>query len=288
MILIPECLICCQRLALEAARQVTHDEADLKIVVFKTMEVLKVLPQNADSFLVGLKVMQIIEEVTGNSDPYKEFKKRSNQTGEKLFPIVSGIVEKTPNPLWAACKAAAFGNIMDAIHSVSSNLADFDGSFFETPLAVDHFNEFRSVLRKARKMVYLGDNAGEVFFDRILIQKMNIPTDYFVKGFPFMNDAQYEDAVLARIDQVATVKMIPLLKPIAADQQYLLALYAEFLDATRQADLVVIKGQANYELFMSLLRGAFYLFVHKCPVIAKKEGAAIGDVVLFRNKTSGE
>ena len=111
---------------------------------------------------------------------------------------------------------------------------------------------------------------------------MNIPTDYFVKGFPFANDAQYEDAVLALIDQVATVKTIPLLKPIATDQKSLLALYADFLDAARQADLGLIKGQANYELFMSLLRGAFYLFVHKCPVIAQKERAAIGDVVLFR------
>ena len=282
MILTPECLICCQRVALEAARQATHNEADLEIVVFKTMEVLKAFPQNADSFLVGLKIMEIIEEVTGTSDPFREYKKRSNQMGEGLFPIVTEIVEKTPNPLWAAWKAAAFGNIMDAIHSVSSNLADFDSSFFETPLAVDHFNEFRSVLQRARKIVYLGDNAGEFFFDRILIEKMNIPTDYFVKGFPFANDAQYEDAVLAMIDQVATVKTIPLLKPIATDQQYLLALYAEFLDAARQADLVVIKGQANYELFMSLLRGAFYLFVHKCPVIAQKEGTAIGDVVLFR------
>jgi len=282
MILTPECLICCQRVALEAARQVTHDEADLRIVAFKTMEVLKAVPENADSFLVGLKVMQIIEEVTGNSDPYKEFKKRSNQMGEKLFPIVSEIVEKTPNPLWAACKAAAFGNIMDAIHSVSSNLADFDGSFFETPLAVDHFNEFRSALRKARKMVYLADNAGEVFFDHILIQKVNIPTDYFVKGFPFANDALYEDAVLALIDQVATIRTVELIKPILLDPEYLYGMYTDFLDATQKADLIVIKGQANYELFMSLLKGAFYLFVHKCPVIAQKEGANIGNAVFFR------
>jgi uncharacterized protein with ATP-grasp and redox domains len=280
MILTPECLICSQRIALESARQVTNDEATLRAVVFKTMEVLKGISHDVDSFLVGLKVNEIIEEVTGSDDPYLDFKRRSNQTGEKLSPIVSEMVEKNPDPLWAACKAAVIGNLMDAITNTSLDLTDM--ALFEKPFAVSHFNEFRSILQKARKMVYLADNAGEVFFDRILIQKMNIPTDYFVKGFPFMNDAQYEDAVLARIDQVATVKTIPLLKPVAADQQYLLALYAEFLDAAGQADLAVIKGQANYELFMSLLRGAFYLFVHKCPVIAQKEGAAIGDVVLFR------
>jgi len=280
--LTPDCLICCQRIALETTKQVTNDESALKTVILKTMKILKAIPQDTDSFMVGLKVNEIIEEVTGNSDPYRDFKKRSNQIGEKLFPIMSELVEKSPDPLWAACKAAVIGNLMDAIAGTSAEFPEVTDSFFEKPFAVDYYNEFRSLLQKAHKMVYLADNAGEVFFDRILIQKVNIPTDYFVKGFPFMNDAQYEDAVLAMIDQVATVKTIPLLKPVAADQQYLLALYVEFLDATRQADLVVIKGQANYELFMPLIKGVFYLFVHKCPVIARMEGASIGDAVLIR------
>jgi uncharacterized protein with ATP-grasp and redox domains len=280
MILTPECLICCQRIALEAAKQVTNDDATLKAVVLKTMEVLKGIPHDVDSFLVGLKVNGIIEEVTGNNDPYWDFKKRSNQMGEKLSPMVSEMVERNPDPLWAASKAAVIGNLMDAVTNTSLDLTDM--ALFEKPFAVSHFNEFRSVLQKARKMVYLGDNAGEVFFDRILIQKMNIPTDYFVKGFPFMNDAQYEDAALALIDRVATINTIPLLKPVATDQQYLLALYANFLDATQKTDLVVIKGQANYELFMPLIKGVFYLFVHKCPVIAQKEGANIGDAVFLR------
>jgi uncharacterized protein with ATP-grasp and redox domains len=282
MILTPDCIICCQRIALETAKQVTNNEAALKAVIFKTMDVLNSIPQGIDSFLVGLKVMETIEEVTGNHDPYANFKKRSNQMGEKLFPIVSEMVEKNPDPLWAACKAAVMGNLMDVINSTSPDLPDIAEGLFEKPFAVNHFNEFRSALQKARKMVYLADNAGEVFFDRILIQKMNIPTDYFVKGFPFVNDAQYEDAVLAQIDQVATIRTVELIKPILLNPEYMYGMYADFLDATQKADLIVIKGQANYELFMSLLKGAFYLFVHKCPVIAQKEGAAIGDTVLFR------
>lgn len=282
MILTAECLVCCQRIALEAAKQVTKDESALKAVVLKTMEILKGIPQGVDSFLIGLKVMEIIEEVTGNSDPYGDFKKRTNQIGERLYSAVSKTVEKDVDPLWAACKAAVMGNLMDAINSTSSELPDVADWFLKKPFGVNHFNEFRSVLKKARKMVYLADNAGEVFFDRILIQKVNIPTDYFVKGFPFLNDAQYEDAFLAQIDRVATIKTIELIKPILLDPEYLCGMYADFLDAAQKADLIVIKGQANYELFRLLLRDAFYLFVHKCSVIAQEEGAAIGDVVLFR------
>jgi uncharacterized protein with ATP-grasp and redox domains len=282
MILTPDCIICCQRIALETAKQVTNNESVLKAVIFKTMDVLNSIPQGIDSFLIGLKVMETIEEVTGNHDPYGNFKKRSNQMGEKLFPIVSEMVEKNLDPLWAACRAAAMGNLMDVINSTSPDLPDIAEGLFEKPFAVNHFNEFRSAFQKARKMVYLADNAGEVFFDRILIQKMNIPTDYFVKGFPFINDAQYEDAVLAQIDQVATIRTVELIKPILLDPEYLYGMYTDFLDATRKADIVVIKGQANYELLMPLLKGAFYLFLHKCPVIAQKEGANIGDAVFFR------
>jgi damage-control phosphatase, subfamily I len=275
-------MICCQRIALEAARQVTNDESALRAVVLGTMEVLKAIPRGIDTFLIALKVMEIIEEVTGNSDPYKDFKKRSNQMGERLFPIVSEIVEKTPDPLLAACKAAVMGNLMDVIGGPSPEFADNAESLFEKPFAVDHFNEFRSVLEKAHKMVCLADNAGEVFFDRIFIQKVNIPTDYFVKGFPFLNDAEYEDAVLAQIDQVARIKTVPLLRPVRMDQKYVHEMYSDFLDAAQKADLIVIKGQANYELFMPLIKGVFYLFVHKCPVIAQTEGANIGDAVFIR------
>jgi uncharacterized protein with ATP-grasp and redox domains len=226
--------------------------------------------------------MEIVEEVTGNGDPYEDFKKRINQKGEKLFSIVSKMVEENSDSLWAACKAAVMGNLMDVIGGPSLEFADNAESLFEKPFALDHFNDFRSVLEKAHKMVCLADNAGEVFFDRIFIQKVNIPTDYFVKGFPFLNDAEYEDAVLAQIDQVATIRTVELIKPILLDPKYLYGIYADFLDAAQKADLIVIKGQANYELFMSLLKGAFYLFVHKCPVIAQKERGNIGDAVFLR------
>jgi uncharacterized protein with ATP-grasp and redox domains len=85
------------------------------------------------------------------------------------------------------------------------------------------------------------------------------------------------------IDQVATVRTIPFNKGIVAEQGYnSLDMYGEFLSAARKADLVVAKGQANYSLLASLRLGAFYLFVHKCPVITRAEKANMGEAVLMR------
>jgi uncharacterized protein with ATP-grasp and redox domains len=141
--------------------------------------------------------------------------------------------------------------------------------------------------KKLGRSFFLGDNAGEVFFDRILVDRIraergDMPIDYFIKGYPFLNDAQYEDVTPALMHEVADIKVIPLVKPIVMDQGYIVSMYKEFLSAARNAELVVIKGQANYELFIPLQLKAFYLFVHKCPVIAQAEGANIGEAVFCK------
>jgi uncharacterized protein with ATP-grasp and redox domains len=287
MILAPYCLVCSQRVALEAAQQVTNDETALKTVLLKMMDTIKgVVSQDVDSFLLGLRMMEIIDEVTGSGDPYKDFKRRSTRVAEQLVSTVRETVAKSPQPLWEACRAAVMGNLMDVIAASAPELFNMS-SFLEKPFAVNHFDAFRLILHRAEKVVFLADNAGEVFFDRVLIDRLlaekgDLRIDYFIKGFPFLNDALHEDAVLALIDQVAAIRTVPLIKPIVMNQEYLHRMYAGFLDAARSADLVVVKGQANYELFMSVLKGAFYLFVHKCPVIARKEGADMGDAVFCR------
>jgi len=287
MILTSECMVCTQRIALEAAQLVTGHEATLKTVISRMMGVLKdAVNDGLDSFLVGLRMMEIIEEVTGCGDPYKDFKRRSTLIAERLAPTVRQTVKESPKPLYEACRAAVMGNLMDVIAGDSPDEVNAS-SLLGTPLAIDSFDEFQSVLQHAEKIVYLADNAGEVFFDRILIdrirvEKDDISIDFFIKGYPFLNDAQYEDVLPTFINEVASIKVVKLIKPIVMNQGYILSMYEEFLSATRNADLVVVKGQANYELLTPLTIGAFYLFVHKCPVIAQAEGATIGAAVFFK------
>ncbi len=287
MILTSECIACAQRIALEAAQHVTRDEIALQTIASKMRGIIQdAFHEGLDSFLVGLRMTEIIEEVTGYDDPYKDFKRRCTSIAEQLASTVRQMVEKNPQALREACRMAVMGNLLDVIAGNSPELVDIN-SLLETQLAIDCFDEFESELGNAGKIVYLADNAGEVFFDRILIdhireKRSDIPIDYFIKGYPFLNDAQWEDTAPALIHQVANIKVIPLIKPIVMNQNYILDMYEEFLTSARNAELVLVKGQANYELLVPLRIKAFYLFVHKCPVIAKAEGANVGEAVFVR------
>jgi uncharacterized protein with ATP-grasp and redox domains len=150
MILTPERLVCSQRIALEAAQYVIYNDAALKMVLLKMMDVLRdVVSKNVDSFLLGLKIMEIIEEVTGSADPYKDFRRRSTQAAEQLVPIIREMVEKGPDPLWNACRAAVTGNLMDVIAGAAQEPIEVN-SFLEIPFVVNHFDEFRSMLQAAQ------------------------------------------------------------------------------------------------------------------------------------------
>jgi hypothetical protein len=287
MILVPECLICTQRIALEAARFVTKDETVLKRILFQMMDVLRSLSsKEIDSFLIGLKMMEIIREATGSRDPYKHFREACARIAQRLIPAVRDTVERSNDPLWEACRSAVIGNLLDVVSHNSPDSIDLN-MFGEIPFAVNHFQQFRSALKEASRVVYLADNAGEVFFDRILIEAMRaerkgIQVHYFIKDFPFLSDALPEDIAPALMDQVATIRTIALVEPIELNQAYLDQLLGDFLEAARQADLVVVKGQANFELLMPLQLGAFFLFTHKCPVIARAEQANIGEAAICR------
>jgi uncharacterized protein with ATP-grasp and redox domains len=288
MILTGECAGCIERVALEAGQNNgTHDNTLHRMVISRMLDVLKkAIFDGVAGCPVGHRMMDVIHEVTGWSDPYKDFKRRKTQESEQLVLTVCEAVEKSSKPLREACKAAAMGNLMDVIAFTASEPLSID-SFLKMLFAVNHFDGFRSTLCSAESVTYLADNAGEVFFDKILIdqirlQKGDIPIEYFVKDFPFMCDAKYEDAVAAKIGQVATVRAIPFNRQNDMDLGFGLNVHEEFFNIIRQADLVIAKGQANYQLLMSLGINAFCLFVHKCPVIARAEEANIGDAVIVR------
>jgi uncharacterized protein with ATP-grasp and redox domains len=282
MILASRCLVCAQNVALQSARFVTHDEAPLKEVVFRMMDVLKdARPRNVETFLVGLVTMEVIKEVTGCGDPYKAFKEKSTLAAKRLVPLVADAMKKSDDPLMTACRAAVMGNYLDVVADGIQDMVR-ESTFTNLRFAVNDFDQLRAALPHAKKIVYITDNAGEVFLDRLFIEgmlaeKKDAEVDYFIKGFPFLSDALYEDIVDAHMEEIATVKTIPLIEPIEMSRGYIDKLFEGFVEVARQADLVVAKGQANFELLPSMDVSGFYLFMHKCPVIAEKEGAQLGE-----------
>lgn len=148
------------------------------------------------------------------------------------------------------------------------------------PLAVNNYDEFRSRLESSRSLLYLGDNAGEIAFDRLLIEEINrlneLETYFVVRGRPVINDVTVEDALAVGMDRVAMVVS----NGSDAPATILSQCSTELQQLFRSADIIIAKGQGNYESLEGESESIFFLLRAKCPLIAKLLGVSVGDCVL--------
>ena len=131
----------------------------------------------------------------------------------------------------------------------------------------------------------MADNAGETVFDRILIEEIkkgdsNKEIIYAVKESPAINDALIEDAYYCGIDRIAKV----ISSGSDAPGTVLSLCSKKFLKLYRNADMIISKGQGNFEALSNAKRPIFFMFMAKCPVIAREVNCKIGDVILLYHK----
>jgi uncharacterized protein with ATP-grasp and redox domains len=159
----------------------------------------------------------------------------------------------------------------------------FRGNFMinnENSSTTFKYNQFKESLNKVNTIIYLADNAGEVVFDRLLIEELveelGKQVIYAVRGKPIINDALIEDAIFCGINKVAKITSS------GSDAPGTIMKYcsSEFIELYQNAELIISKGQGNYEALSEEDKLIFFLFKAKCPVIAENVGCNVGDMVL--------
>ena len=228
----------------------------------------------------GTRIHEIVKKETGNSDPYAEGKRTQNQLGQRLYGDLREFVSSPGDPLLHSAKVAISGNIIDLAPGHRIDLEQAVQECLEKPLDVDEFKLLREELEKNDRLLYLADNAGEVFFDKIFIMELaarDIEVTYVVKGGPILNDATLEDAYSARIQDVAEVVSTG----VAAIGTQLDLCSPEFRSVFHESSLIISKGQGNYEsLDDERKKKIFFMLRAKCQVIAESLGVAVGATVL--------
>jgi uncharacterized protein with ATP-grasp and redox domains len=132
-------------------------------------------------------------------------------------------------------------------------------------------------LQKSEKIVYIGDNAGEIVFDRILLEELKgKEITFVVKGGPIINDATVEDAKFVSINKIAKIKTVSNGEPKTGPKRN----SKEFINLLKSADIVISKGQGNYEALSEVNANIFFLLKVKCPTIANDIGVKIGSIVV--------
>jgi uncharacterized protein with ATP-grasp and redox domains len=271
-----DCFPCFLKQALRAARIATDDEIKIKRVLDEVGMMLRDIPLDSTPPQSGRLIYRKVSEVTGGSDPYREIKKESTQKALSLYPFLKSRVEKSSDRLLTAIRIAIVGNVIDFGAYGNFDLSREVAEIFKKDFAVCDYDKFKHGLDKTREILYIGDNAGECVFDRILIEEIKKPVTYVVRDAPIINDATYEDAVQAGIDSVATI----ISSGTDAPGAILETCSAGFMKMYHNSDFIISKGQGNYEALSNEMGSIFFLLKVKCQVIANDIGVDEGDIVL--------
>jgi len=225
---------------------------------------------------IGTKRDRLIKELTGSKDPYKWSKKMSNEKAMKLFPYAKKLVEKgytQQERFKKACLCAIVGNILEFdIPGHSFTFKTLTKSFREAAkdLVVDDVDRAYELAKKAKSILFLADNAGEIVFDTLLVEQlknMGLTVTYVVKGGPVLNDATLDDVGPVGMDRIAD-KIVT----TGTDAVGLLPkeVSEEFLKVYEDAELVFAKGMGYAETLteLKLTKPHLLLFRTKCNPVA--------------------
>ncbi len=283
-----DCVVCIVKQALEAVRLATNDpkvqEEVLRRVMCRLIEMEWV--GTPPQLVRASRVAELIEKLTGVDDPYKDIKRASNDEAMAMVGEVKSLIASHEDSLRAAIKVAIAGNIIDFVAVKTYDLRATIEKIFKQELAIDDYSKLREEVLSAETLLYFADNAGEIVFDKLLIEEMirvrGKPfkrISFIVKGGPTINDATIEDALYVGLDKLPNIefKKVTSGKPGTGPEHS----SPEVLSWIRNHDLVISKGQGNYE-DLSEVGGVYFLLIAKCPVVAEDLGVRVGGIVIKR------
>jgi damage-control phosphatase, subfamily I len=271
-----DCIPCMMEQALRAGRIATNDEKKIKELLDIVGAMIKDIPMENTPPEMGNIIHQEVRRIMGVYDPYKKIKESNINEVKTLYPELKEIVSNSGNRLLTAIKMAIAGNIIDFGMNKSFNISVHFRHTFNQDFAVMDFDEFVEQYEKANSILYIGDNAGESVFDKILIEELEKPVTYVVRDIPIINDVTLEDAVNSGIDEVAEI----ISSGTTAPGTILRLCNEKFLERFNSADMIISKGQGNYEGLSDVGRSVFFLLKAKCTIIANDLNVKEDDIVL--------
>jgi hypothetical protein len=277
-----DCIPCFARQSLEAARMATDDPAVHERLLRDSLRALSEIDFTDSPPAMARRIHRLVREATGRDDPYRAVKQRFTRLALAMLPALRQRVARADDPTEAAVRLAIAGNVIDLGVNGSLDEADVLRAVDEAasaPLAGDVRGMFAAA-EAAEDILYLADNAGEIVFDRLLLERLPAgKVTVVVKGAAILNDATAADA------RAGGLTDIPVIDNGSDAPGTILAACSEgFRRRFARAELVLAKGQGNYETLSDVEKDVFFMLKVKCPVIARHLGCEIGEMVLRRSR----
>jgi hypothetical protein len=277
-----DCIPCLVRQALDSVRMVTTDEKVHEQVLRTILRNVSEIDLHQSPPAMAQRIHRLIRKLTGQRDPYRKIKDLFNRVALEIYPELSTHVENSANPVETALRLAIAGNVIDmGINSQleESHLHEAIEHALTSPFDAD-MEGFSIAIAKAKNILYLTDNAGEIVFDKLLLNRLPLQrVTVAVKGSPVINDATIDDAQTAGLTEMVEV----IDNGSDAPGTILSDCSKAFQQCFTEADLIIAKGQGNYETLSETNKNIFFVLKAKCPVIARDLGCSIGSLILRRS-----
>lgn len=258
---------------------VSDDEKEMLVKDF--IQYLASSSNNKTAPQVARDLHANIRDILQNPDPYYQHKKEHNRFMLDKYELLKQKISKAADPFETALRIAISGNIIDYGPAQDFDINKTIEHVLSADFAIDHSKKLKAAIDKAKTVLYLGDNAGEIVADKLFIETIAHPNLHFaVRGGPIINDITTDDAELVKMHEVAHV----IDNGYDAPSTILEKTSPAFNKLFNEADVVISKGQGNLEgLLGTKKENLFFLLMVKCDLIGALIGTKKGDFVVTEN-----
>lgn len=279
----PDCIVCYLRQVLEALDLNNVPAGEKKEVIFRAADAMRKMNFSLSPFENTGIPHSVVAKMLKIADPYERAKSVMNRRALKIVQKLEKELDMKSSKLSLerVLQLSAVGNLLDYGPPVNKGTDMINKFLYDRNILSEKFKQNVKKLEKILAMEnlnigFLGDNAGEIYFDRFIVEWLSDTHNvtYFVKEKPWINDATLKDAKLAGIDSYASLDTVPV-------RNWRLELRSkQFLRKLKKFDILIAKGQGNYETLSNENLRCFYLLIAKCKLVAAELGTKQGKIVL--------
>jgi uncharacterized protein with ATP-grasp and redox domains len=272
-----DCIPCFISHSLNVAKMTGRNSEEQREILRQTLAMAASLDFEKSPPAMAKKIHAIIRQITGVDDAYVKIKDESTAFALEMLPFLRHEVEKSEHPFETAIRLVIAGNIIDFgtdhnfnLNSVHQIIADS----LKQQIDINAIERLHRRVMESDRILYIADNCGEIVFDRLLIEQYRGKITLAVRGNPILNDATRREAEMSGmnefVDIIDTGDSIPgVILENCSD---------EFKDHFANSDLIISKGQGNFETLHETDRPVFFLFMTKCQVIARLLNSEMGSL----------
>jgi uncharacterized protein with ATP-grasp and redox domains len=252
MLIQPDCIPCILNMSINAIRKLPLNDTAVKDLYSDILTIpgLRGIDWKLTSPEIIEIVMRKITDAVKDPDPFHKEKSDLNKRVIKIYPFLSNLVAESSDPLYTAAKISILGNSIDFMMPGGTDaLEDFIIEKLDTSISKDEFTVFHQQLQKIKRVIYFGDNCGEIVFDKLFIKTIknqyNIDFVYVVRSMPTLNDATFKEAMDVGLEQVATVIDNGIDGPLPGT--ILKRCSPQVKEIVNRSDLIISKGGGNFD-----------------------------------------